>query len=162
MVLRRSRFSLLTLSCSMERSCSNCSVRDRTWFCKVSMVPVNLVQRERQKDIWRTSGDRYRIECYEKSMSYSRLYLLLWGLTIHHQCVVSAFKLSSCPIQLLIHFGMLLIHFTKNIQLLWEVLWGNVFRQSLVQDIHKLLIPAKIQNVLKLLFSMAITLSHTF
>lgn len=49
MVLRRSRFSLLTLSCSMERSCSTCSDRDRTWFCKVSMVPVNLVRAKDRK-----------------------------------------------------------------------------------------------------------------
>lgn len=96
----------------MERSCSTCSDRDRTWFCKVSMVPVNLVQRGRGQSNQGTSRGRHRNECKEKSTSYSRLNLLLRGLTVHNQRVVGAFQLSGCPIQLLINFGMLLIHFT--------------------------------------------------
>ncbi|TNN48631.1 hypothetical protein EYF80_041169 [Liparis tanakae] len=42
MVLRRSLFSLLTRRCSMERSCSTCPDRESTWFCRMSMDPVNL------------------------------------------------------------------------------------------------------------------------
>lgn len=49
MVLRRSLFSLLTRSCSIERSCSTCADRDSTWFCRVSMVPVKLEQKEKQE-----------------------------------------------------------------------------------------------------------------
>lgn len=57
MVFLRSLFSLFTRSCSMERSCSTCSDRDRTWFCKVSMVPVNLVQKGGEGKIIREGAE---------------------------------------------------------------------------------------------------------
>lgn len=54
----------------------------------------------------------------ESSQSRSPLNLLLRGLAVHHQRVVGAFQLSGGPVQLLVHFGMLLVHVPKNLQLL--------------------------------------------
>lgn len=114
MVLRRSLFSLLTRSCSMERSCSTCPERDSTWFCKASMVPVNLVQEDGK--MFREY--RGRTEAWRNEEPHSPLYLLLRGLAVHHQRVVGALQLPGSPVQLLVHFGVLLVHVPKNLQLL--------------------------------------------
>lgn len=48
--MRRSLFSLLTLSCSMERSCSTWPERVSTWFCRDSIVPVRLGQENKKEE----------------------------------------------------------------------------------------------------------------
>lgn len=44
--------------------------------------------------------------------------LLLGSLTLQHQLLVGQLQVSGCQVQLLVHFGMLLIHVPQRVQLL--------------------------------------------
>lgn len=64
--------------------------------------------------------------CPLPSAQSSPMDLLLGSLTLQHQLLVGQLQISGCQVQLLVHFGVLLIHVPQRIQLLGQVLGVGV------------------------------------